>query len=164
MSANNDQLYAPLVARALLLGLQLSPLLFLVDVAFTIACSSITTAFTLIKLDDTTWLDTALTCSATVLIDTFTQQPSIQHQDYNECTRFYDAVNLLQFDKHLFLTLARACLSLVCWCALFAALAWLGATKARLLRRITSRRWWRAKRALFARRTLTGDGMMSGME
>lgn len=148
----HEQLYVPLLVRALLLALQLFPVLFITDILLTAACSIVTTAFTLINLDDTTWLDTALTCSATVLIDVVakrSQQSSDAAPPNAECTQFYDAVNL-QFNGHLLLTLARAIGSLVCWCALFAALAWMGATKARLLRRVTSKCWWRATRALFA--------------
>lgn len=146
-----------LLLRSLLLGLQLCPILFCVDLALTECCRLLCKCFTFVGLNDTTWLDTVISCTVDVSLDAVLPSAAPKRTSRapkrDECKAFYTALyNILTpprgHDIHFVLTLARASTSLLCWCTLFAALSLLGALKARLLRRITSRRWWRAKRAL----------------
>lgn len=145
--------YAVLLLRALLLGVQLGPVLYIVDIVLIESCRLLCTCFTSFLSVDATWLDTIqliIGCAVDVPLDIVfgKRHPS-------QCRSFY-STTLHHLNAHLLLTLARASASLACWCALFAALAWLGAVKARLLRRITSTRWWRAKRALLREHSKNG--------
>lgn len=143
--------YALLLVRALLLGVQLSPILFAADVVLTESCRFMCTCFEFVGLHDTTWLDTVVSCTVDLSLDALASRGSSRRSlaPKHECNAFYNAILTPQhLDAHLLLLLAGGATSLVCWCTLFAFLAWLGAVKARLLRRIISRRWWRAKRAL----------------